>query len=721
MPARPALSEPGGGLDAAAPLWFQAVEIAHRLPGRVRLRLRPWPGRVADPAVLARALTRACAEIDGVADARVNPRAGALILRFDPECTDAGRLRAHIAALAPPEASAPGTTPAGGEPPGLGKALALVAGALLLPAPLRFVCAAVAAAPVLRQARGDVAQRTLTSHGLEAMAVSISLARGDTTAAATTSALLALGEHLEHAVARRSDDLLRTLLRPTADSVWVLRGGEEVRIPAVSVAVGDAVVAGAGSVIPVDGTVLDGEAMVNEATMTGESVSVVKARGATVLSGTLIEEGRLVIYAEQVGPRTASARIADYVQTALAAKSEAQLEASRLADRLVPGVLRLAGGALVLTGDWRRAASVLQADYSCALKLATPVAFKAAMFGAGRRGLLIKGAGALERLAQADTVLFDKTGTLTTGLLQVTDALAFDSAYSPDDLICLAASVEEHYFHPLAMAVVTAARSTNNHRHFDHAEVQFIVAHGVASEIDGQRVVVGSRHFVEEDEGIDLSAHRAEIEALYRAGKTLLFIGFGGRLLGLIALIDQVRPAAADTIARLRRLGVKRVLMLTGDHRDRAAELAAHLGIDGVHAELLPQDKARIIEDLGRQGARIAFVGDGINDAPALAGAHVGIAMQRGADIARLTADIALLEDAIERVADAKAIAQAVMARIRGTYRLTVGLNTAILAGAALGALSPVATALLHNGTTIGILLDALRPLSLTQGGRAMR
>jgi len=379
-----------------------------------------------------------------------------------------------------------------------------------------------------------------------------------------------------------------------------------------------------------------------------------------------------------------------------------------MADRLVPSVLKLAGASWLMSGDWRRAASVLQADYSCALKLATPVAFKSAMYGAGQSGILVKGAAALERLAQADTFIFDKTGTLTTGKLDVTDIFTFDSAYSPEDLICLAASVEEHYFHPLALAVVKAARATHN-RHFDHQEVEFIVAHGVASVVDGRRIVVGSRHFVQEDEKIDIGPQMETIERLYQEGKTLLFIGYGGQLLGILAMKDTIREASARTIRRLREMGARKILLLTGDHRERAAELAEELDLDGFHAELMPEHKAKIIEDLSAQGARIAFIGDGINDAPALAGAHVGIAMQKGADIARLTADVALLEDDIERVADAKQSANAVMDLIAANYRLTVGLNSGILSAAALGLLSPIATSLLHNGTTIGILLNALR------------
>jgi len=365
---------------------------------------------------------------------------------------------------------------------------------------------------------------------------------------------------------------------------------------------------------------------------------------------------------------------------------------------------------------------VLQADYSCALKLSTPVAFKAAMYRAGRAGMLVKGADALERLAEADTFVFDKTGTLTSGHLQVTDSVAFRPDFSSADLINLAASVEEHYFHPLALAVVEASRRLDKPHHFDHKEVEFIVAHGVASVIDGKRIVVGSRHFVEDDEGIDLAAHGALIERLHEEGKTLLYIGFGGEPLGVLALRDSLRANSADTVQRLRRLGVKRVLMFTGDHPARAAAMAGALGLDGFHAGLLPHDKARLLQELADDGAQVAFIGDGVQrrsraqrrpcrdlDAP------------RARISARLASDIALLEDDIARVADARALAMATGRLIKSNFRLTVGLNTAILSAAALGLLSPVSASVLHNGSTIAILLRALLGAGLPRVGRGKR
>lgn len=685
---------------------FAALVPAHQLPARVRFRFRRQSGMPFEE----RPVIRAVENLHGVKEARLNAAAGSLIVDFDPAATNIDGLQAAILALSLP--AHPTTAISDSEKKEL--ATVIASGALLLtsnrlPPGLQMPATLAASLPLYHDALADLFAEGINSHVLEALAVAISTGSRDYVAANTTVFMLALGEYLENSIARRSDDMLKKLLRPDTGLVWIEVDGAEHQVEAEKVGVGATVIVGAGATIPVDGTVMGGEALVNEAAMTGESVPVNRTRGDAVLSGTVIEEGRLRIYAEHVGRKTAAARIADYVEQSLTVKSKAQLGAAKLADKLVPGVLGLAGTAWLLTGDWRRAAAVLQADYSCALKLATPVAFKSAMFRAGKQGILVKGADVLERLAEADTFIFDKTGTLTTGKLAVTDSIAFDPHYSAKDLINLAASVEEHYFHPLALAVVEAARK-NQGRHFDHTEVEFIAAHGVASVVEDQRIVVGSRHFVEEDEGVPISPpQKRRIDRLFQQGKTLLYIGYGGRLIGVIALKDQVRPTSATTVARLRKLGVKRVIMLTGDHHERAAELAAQLGLDGFHAELLPEQKAELVAQMKTEGARIAFIGDGINDAPALAGAHVGIAMQQGADIARLTSDIALLEDGIDRVADAKQLANATMKLIGSNFRLTVGANTAILAAAATGKLTPIAASIAHNGTTIAILLNALR------------
>lgn len=652
--------------------------------------------------------------LPGVKCVKVNQVARSIAIEFDPAITGFTDLQHGLLSLTL-------------EPEGLGGKVApismtpvMLAGTTLLASnrlnlALQQPVAIGAALPVFKEAIEDLLESGVTSHVLEALAIAISIGRKDYLAANTTSFLLALGEYLEQSIERRSDDLLKHLLHPSIPEVWVERDSEEILIDAKAVEVGDTVIAATGNVIPVDGTVLGGEALVNESTMTGESVPVVRKRGDRVLSGTLVDEGRIRIYAERVGAQSVASRIAAFVEQSLSVKSNTQLEAARLADKLVPMVMGLAGLTWFTTGSWDRVAAILQADYSCALKLATPVAFKAAMARGGHNGILIKEAGALERLAAADTFVFDKTGTLTSGQLRVTDAISFSPQFTPEDLINLAASVEEHYFHPLAQAVVAAAHDLERPNHFHHGDVEFVVAHGVASVIKGQRIVVGSRHFIEDDEGIVLGGHRQELDELLTDGKTLLYIGFGGSLLGVIALTDTLRENARATLERLRDLGAKKLVMLTGDQEERARAMAETLGLDEYHAGLLPDQKAEMLERLAANGAKLAFVGDGVNDAPALTGASVGIAMHHGADVARLAADIALLEDDLAGVADAKALAIATKKLIDSNYKLTLLFNSGILGAAAFGWLSPVATSMLHNGSTIGTLLRALLGAGLPQ------
>lgn len=685
-------------------VWFSRLTLKHATAQRVRYDYRCTAPRTPQ------AIQQAIGALKGVRTVRVNAAIHTLVIEFEPEQVRLDQLGAAILALQPP-ARLSHAVKSGSEEALLGGVVVSAATLLAsrsLPPALQAPVSLITAMPLFGEAVEDLLAKGVSSHVLEALAVAISIGRKDFTAANTTSFLLALGEYLEHSIERRSDNLLKQLLRPDNGDIWVERDGVEVQIEADALQVGDTVIASTGKVIPVDGTVLGGEALVNEATMTGESVPVVRRRGDRVLAGTLVDEGRIRIYAEQVGRHAAAARIADFVEQSLDAKSATQLQAAQLADRLVPMVLGLAGTTWLLSRDWERTSAVLQADYSCALKLATPVAFKSAMYQGGQAGILLKSATALERLAEVDTFVFDKTGTLTSGVLQVTDSVTFSSQYSSDDLINLAASVEEHYFHPLAMAVVEAARQLEHHQHFNHKEVEFIVAHGVASTIDGQRILVGSRHFIEDDEGISTQAHTEIINRLQEEGKTLLYIGFGGELIGVLALRDTPRPNSAATVARLRSLGVKRVLMLTGDHPERARLLAEELGLDDFRAGLLPHEKASALQELAAAGAQIAFVGDGVNDAPALSGAQVGISMHHGADIARLASDVTLLEDDLALVAEARALALSTRRLIQTNFNLTLGLNTSILSAAALGLLKPISASMLHNGTTIAILLRAL-------------
>ncbi len=362
--------------------------------------------------------------------------------------------------------------------------------------------------------------------------------------------------------------------------------------------------------------------------------------------------------------------------------------------------------------DFERVASVLQADYSCALKLATPVAFKSTISKAGQNGIMIKGAKAIEELNSADTFVFDKTGTLTEGELEVVDVKSFDKDWSEDELLNLTASTEEHYFHPVAEAVVKAAKK-KGFVHMHHEEVEFIVAHGVKTHVNGKNVLIGSRHFLEEDEGISFKGHKKQINEMLDSGLTLLYVGYGKKLLGTISLEDRLRNNTKKTIERLKKLGVKKTIMLTGDIKDKADKIASEVGIDEVYASLLPTQKASIVKKLMDEGNKVAFVGDGINDAPALISAHVGISMSKGADIAKATADVSFVKDDIEAVADAKELATKTMKLINNNFNATVGINSVILAGATFGLFTPITTAVLHNGTTIGLLLNSIKGVKI--------
>ncbi len=580
----------------------------------------------------------------------------------------------------------------------------------------KFALTAYATAPLLISGTKELFNEGLTSRVLEATAVGVSLARKDYLAANGTNAMLELGEYIEETTVHRSDDLIKELAKPNIEEVWIEVQEESKKVQklvqADTLKIGDIVLVGAGDIIGVDGHIIQGDALVNQVSMTGEAEAVKKSRGDKVISGTVLEEGNIKIWAEQVGEDTATSKIKEYIKSSLDEKSAVGLKATKLADSLVPVTLGLAGVAYVINRDFESVASVLQADYSCALKLATPVAFKTSIAQSGKDGVLIKGAKSIEALASADTFVFDKTGTLTQGKLEVVNITSFSKAWSEDDILNLTASAEEHYFHPVAEAIVQAAKD-RGFVHIHHEEVEFIIAHGVKTMVKEKEVLIGSRHFLEDDAKVSFRAHKAKIESCLKEGKTLLYIAYDGKLLGTIGMHDNVRPNSKKMIAKLKELGVKETIMLSGDVKLKAESLAKELGIDRVYAELLPTQKAGIIRKLKEEGKKVVFVGDGINDAPALMSADVGISMQRGADIAKATADVGLLKDDIEAVSEVKELADKTMKLINVNFNATVGINSMILLGATAGALSPINTAILHNGTTIGLLLNSLKGIKV--------
>ncbi len=691
--------------------------ILHETPARLRVRLPALAEKRCDPAWLETWLEGQ----PGVRDVRINRKAASVVVSFDPARADRAAVLARLAAYRPGQAPASGAKPtvAGEIAPMVTSAATLAALPFLRPSLGRLLTLANVS-PILVDGADTLLRQGIKMEVLDALAVGLATFKGEAYTANITAFLLALGEYLEHQTQRKSDQLLRRLLSPEPAPAWVERDGEMVQVPGDAVHVGEIVVVGVGETVPVDGRVVEGTALVNQAAVTGEDLPVRREQRHRVVAGSVVEEGRIRMEAQRVGSDTTTARVASFIQSSLENRSDTQRMAEELADKRVWFTLVSGGLVYALTRDLTRLESVFLVDYSCALKLGTPMAFKSGMVRAAAHGVLMRGGGAIEHLAEVDTMVFDKTGTLTHSELVVTDVLALGPQHlSEDALLALVASVEEHASHPLAQAIVEAAKERDL-KHITHGEVDYLVAHGLSTEVDGKKVIIGSRHFLEEHHGVSFARHEAVIDRLQDEGKTLLYVGAAaqGKIksgpIGVVALRDTLRADAAYALKRLRALGITKMVMITGDKRAKAEALAAELGLDAVHAEVAPEEKAEIIKALQAKGRKVAFVGDGINDGPALAVAEVGIAMPRGADIARATADIVLMDDRLTAVADAREIAARTMALIKSNFNVAVGVNTAVLAGAVMGWLSPVMSAVLHNGTTIGVLLRALAGVGIS-------
>jgi heavy metal translocating P-type ATPase len=693
--------------------------VLHETPSRLRVRLPALWDKDCQPAWLENWLESQ----PGVEDVRVNRKAASVVVAFDPKRLGRDDLLARLAAFRPGEAPPSGASEsiAAEVAPMVTSAATLAATPFLSPNLARLLTLANVS-PILLEGAGTLVTQGIKMEVLDALAVGLATAKGEVYTANITAFLLGLGEFLEHQTQRKSDKLLRRLLNPEPAPAWVERDGELIQVPGDEVRVGEIVVVGVGEAVPVDGRVVEGVALINQAAVTGEEIPVRREQRHRVVAGSVVEEGRIRIEAQRVGSDTTTARVASFIQSSLENRSDTQRMAEELADKRVWFTLVTGGLVYALTRDLTRTESVFLVDYSCALKLGTPMAFKSGMYRAATHGVLMRGGGAIEHLAEVDTVVFDKTGTLTHSELVVTDVVALGTKHlSEDALLALVASVEEHASHPLAQAVVEAAKERDL-KHITHGEVDYLVAHGLSTDVDGKRIVIGSRHFLEEHHGIAFDKHEAVIDRLQDEGKTLLYVGAAaqgrqkGGPIGVVALRDTLRADAAYALKRLRALGITRLVMITGDKRAKAEALASQLGLDAVHAEVAPEEKAEIIKALQSEGRKVAFVGDGINDGPALSVAEVGIAMPRGADIARATADIVLMDDRLSAVADAREIAQRTMKLIKSNFNVAVGVNTAVLAGAVMGWLSPVMSAVLHNGTTIGVLLRALSGAGLPAG-----
>ncbi len=683
--------------------------VAHVLPRRVRLTSPLFNDPSFDPGYF-QAMVEA---VPGVDEARVNVRGRALVVTHDGQPETWRRLAKRLKDI-PQEVYHCGR--ASDSRVALGDVAAkglLTLAAAGMPYPVKSAVGWGVGLPTIVEGMQTLLSRGVKVEVLDGAAVTLSLLRGDSFTAGAIATLLALGRYLEDSTEKRSTALLKGLLRPQAETVWVVRDGVESEIPASEVREGDVVVCGAGELVPIDGTVAEGEASVNQSSISGESVPVHIRPGDTVISGSVVEEGRLLIAVDRVGSETSLARISRFIEQSLRGRSKTQTKSAELADKLVPLTLALAAIKLVTSRDLTRAASVLTVDFSCAVKLASPVAVRSGMYAAGKAGVLLKGASALDALYDVDTIVFDKTGTLTTGQIAVTDMLP-SNGLDPEDLLSLAAGAEEHYDHPVARAVVREARRRNLTLP-PISRVDFIVAHGVSATVDGKNVLVGSHHFIAEDEAVPCRDMDEAARDLRRQGKSLLYVAREKTLLGIIALRDDPRPEAGAVLAALKAAGITRVVVLTGDHRETAEALVRQLPqIDEIHHDLKPEDKASIVTELKASGRRLAYVGDGVNDAPALMTADVGICMPKGADLAREAAQVLLLSDDLHALPVAKEAAMRTNAIVRRCFYSTIGLNSLILFLAGSG-LSPLASALLHNVSTVGILgyaaLAAGRPV----------
>ena len=581
---------------------------------------------------------------------------------------------------------------------------------LFLPAPLDAAYTAFRSIHFLWKGVRCVLSRRLEVEVLDALSIGVSLLRGDFGTAGSVMFLLNLGSLLEEWTRKKSlDDLARSMAL-NVDKVWVRSQGTEVLVPLTKVRSGDEVVVRSGNMIPLDGTVLEGEAMVNQAALTGEAMPVRKAEGSTLYAGTVVEEGECVFIAKAEGGSNRYDKIVAMIEESEKLKSSTENRALVLADKLVPWCLGATVVTYLLTRNATRAISCLMVDFSCALKLSMPLAVLSAMRECGSYHITVKGGKYLEALSKADTIVFDKTGTLTRATPQVVEVVPF-SGCNEREVLQLAACLEEHFPHSMANAVVRAAKERGISHEEMHSEVEYIVAHGIASRVGGERVVIGSHHFVFEDEKCTIpAAEQQKFDAL-KPEYSHLYMAASGQLVGVICISDPLRPEAAAVLNGLRALGIQNTVMMTGDSERTAAAIAKQVGVDRFFAEVLPEDKANFVQQAKAEGHTVVMIGDGINDSPALSAADIGIAINSGAAIAREIADVTIKADSLEELVALKAIANSLQKRVHANYRFVLTFNSALIALGALGILQPASSAMLHNLSTIGISLKSMTNL----------
>lgn len=582
---------------------------------------------------------------------------------------------------------------------------------LFLPPPLRIARILWHMIPFVRRGLHCLLRRRIKVELLDALSISISACRRDFGTAGMVMFLLEVGELLEEWTRKKSVADLARCMSLNVDRVWLRTAQGEVLVPVSQIQPGDAVVVRAGGIVPVDGLVLEGEVTVNQASLTGESIPVPKRPGGAVYAGTVVEEGECVLEVKQASGQSRYDQIVHMIEQSEQMKSEAESKAANLADKLVPYTFAGSLISFALTRNVARALSVLMVDFSCALKLAMPLAVLSAMREAGRAHITVKGGKFLEAVAAADTIVFDKTGTLTHACPRVAQVVPFGGKEEAE-MLRLAACLEEHFPHSMANAVVEEAKRRGLRHEEYHSKVEYLVAHGIASTVDEERVLIGSAHFIFEDEGCVIPEGEQERFDALPPEYSHLYLAVGGQLAAVICISDPLREEAKEVLSTLRALGVTNTVMLTGDSYRTAAAIAAQVGVDDFRAGVLPADKAEYVARLRREGHTVLMVGDGINDSPALSEADAGIAISDGAAIAREIADITIAADSLWELVELRRIAMALMARIHSNYRFVIGFNGALIALGVAGVLPPATSATLHNLSTLGVSLRSMSRLT---------
>ena len=582
---------------------------------------------------------------------------------------------------------------------------------LFLPSPLRIARILWHMIPFVRRGLHCLLRRRIKVELLDALSISISACRRDFGTAGMVMFLLEVGELLEEWTRKKSVADLARCMSLNVDRVWLRTAQGEVLVPVSQIQPGDAVVVRAGGIVPVDGLVLEGEVTVNQASLTGESIPVPKRPGGAVYAGTVVEEGECVLEVKQASGQSRYDQIVHMIEQSEQMKSEAESKAANLADKLVPYTFVGSLLSFALTRNVARALSVLMVDFSCALKLAMPLAVLSAMREAGRAHITVKGGKFLEAVAAADTIVFDKTGTLTHACPRVAQVVSFGTKEEAE-MLRLAACLEEHFPHSMANAVVEEAKRRGLRHEEYHSKVEYLVAHGIASTVDEERVLIGSAHFIFEDEGCVIPEDEQERFDALPPEYSHLYLAVGGQLAAVICISDPLREEAKEVLSTLRALGVTNTVMLTGDSYRTAAAIAAQVGVDDFRAGVLPADKAEYVARLRREGHAVLMVGDGINDSPALSEADAGIAISDGAAIAREIADITIAADSLWEIVELRRIAMALMARIHSNYRFVIGFNGALIALGVAGVLPPATSATLHNLSTLGVSLRSMSRLT---------